>query len=100
MNSLYSSRNFTHYLIIAYLVTVLASLVLMLSHSIMANSFNPIDHTHQAPLSMEFSRQEYWSGLPLPPPWDLLNPGIEPTSPVSPTLQVNYLTAEPSYNGI
>ena len=36
---------------------------------------------HQAPLSMGFSRQIYWSGLPWPPPGDLPNPGIEPTSP-------------------
>ena len=35
----------------------------------------------QAPLSMEFSRQEYWSGLPCPPLGDLPDPGIEPTSP-------------------
>ena len=35
---------------------------------------------HQAPLSMEFSRQEYWSGLPLPTPGNLPNPGIEPVS--------------------
>ena len=36
---------------------------------------------YQAPLSMEFSRQEYWNGLPFPPPGDLPNLGIEPTSP-------------------
>ena len=36
---------------------------------------------HQAPLSMVFSRQEYWSGLPCPPPGDPPNPGIEPGSP-------------------
>ena len=36
---------------------------------------------HQAPLSMEFSRQEYWSGLPFPSPVYLPNPGIEPGSP-------------------
>ncbi|KAM7226722.1 hypothetical protein CapIbe_022867, partial [Capra ibex] len=36
---------------------------------------------HQAPLSMGFPRQEYWSGLPLPVPGDLPDPGIEPTSP-------------------
>ena len=36
---------------------------------------------HQAPLSMEFSRQKYWSGLPCPPPGDLPDPGIEPTPP-------------------
>ena len=35
---------------------------------------------HQAPLSMGFSRQEYWSGLPCPLPGDLPDPGIEPTS--------------------
>ena len=36
---------------------------------------------HQAPLSMKFSRQEYWSGLPCPPPGHLPNPRIEPESP-------------------
>ena len=36
---------------------------------------------HQAPLSMEFSSQEYWSGLPFPFPGDLPDPGIEPVSP-------------------
>ena len=44
-----------------------------------------------APLSMGFSRQEYWSGLPCPPPVDLLDPGIEPTFPVSPALQADSL---------
>ena len=41
---------------------------------------------HQAPLSMGFSRQKYWSGLPFPPPGDLPHPGIEPKSPVSAAL--------------
>ena len=41
----------------------------------------------QAPLSMGFSRQEYWSVLPCPPPGDLPDPGIEPISLVSPALQ-------------
>ena len=41
---------------------------------------------HQAPLSMGFPRQEYWSGLPCPPPWDLPDPGAEPPSLVSPAL--------------
>ena len=41
---------------------------------------------HQALLSMEFSRQEYWSGLPCLPPGDLPDPGIEPVSLMSPTL--------------
>ena len=47
---------------------------------------------HQAPLSMGFSRQEYWSGLPFPPPGDLPNPGIEPGPP---TLQADSLLSEP-----
>ena len=47
---------------------------------------------HQAPLSMGFSRQEYWSGLPFPSPGDLPNPGIEPRSPA---LQADTLTSEP-----
>ena len=42
--------------------------------------------THQAPLFMGFSRQEYWSGLPCPSPGDLPHPGIEPESLVSPAL--------------
>ena len=47
---------------------------------------------HQAPLSMEFSRQEYWSGLPFSSPEDLPDPGIEPGSPA---LQADYLPSEP-----
>ena len=47
---------------------------------------------HQMPLSIEFFRQEYWSGLPCPPPGDLPNPEIEPRSP---TLQVDSLLFEP-----
>ena len=46
---------------------------------------------HQAPLSMGFSRQEYWNGLRFSPPGDLPNPGIKPVSPVSPALQVDSL---------
>ena len=46
----------------------------------------------QAPLSMGFPRQEYWSGLPFPPPGDLPDPGIEP---VSPALAGRFFTPEP-----
>ena len=46
---------------------------------------------HQAPLSMRFPRQGYWSGLPFPPPEDLPDPRIEPMSPASPTLQADSL---------
>ena len=49
----------------------------------------------QAPLSMEFSKQKYWSGLLCPSPGDLPNPVIEPRSPVSPALQVDSLPTEP-----
>ena len=48
--------------------------------------------SHQAPLSMGFSRQEYWSGLPCPPPGDLPDPGIEPTSLTSPALTGGFFT--------
>ena len=46
----------------------------------------------QAPLSMEFSRKEYWNGKPFPSPGDLPNPGIEPQSPA---LQADSLPSEP-----
>ena len=42
---------------------------------------NPMDCSHKAPLSMGFSRQEYWSGFSCPPTGDLPDSGIEPTSP-------------------
>ena len=42
-----------------------------------------------------FSRQEYWSGLPCPPPGDLADPGIKPMSPASPALVGGFFTAEP-----
>ena len=45
----------------------------------------------QAPLSVQFSRQEPWSGLPCPPPGDLSNPGIESVSPAAPDLQADSL---------
>ena len=48
---------------------------------------------------MGFSRQEYWSGLPFPPPGDLPNPGIEPMSHMSPALAGRFLTTlEPPAN--
>ena len=47
---------------------------------------------YQAPPSMGFSRQEYWSGLPFPSPGDLPNPGIKPRSPA---FQADALTSEP-----
>ena len=53
---------------------------------------NPWTVVHPAPLSMGFSRQEYWSGLPFPSPGDLPNLGNKPRSP---TLQADALTSAP-----
>ena len=52
-------------------------LVFVLSHSGLSNSVIPRTVAHQAPLSTGFPRQEYWRGLPFPPPGDLPDPGIE-----------------------
>ena len=54
--------------------------------------FGPTTGAYQSPLSMEFSRQEYWSGLPFPSPGDLPDPGIEPRYPA---LQLGSLPSEP-----
>ena len=56
---------------------------------------DPWTVAHQAPLSVEVSRQDDWSGLPFPFPGDLPDPGIEPRSP---TLQADSLPAEPPGN--
>ena len=50
--------------------------------------------TCQAPLSKGFPRQEYWRGLPFPPPGDLPNPGIKPVSSESPVLAGGFFTTE------
>ena len=55
-------------------------------------TLTPWTVARQAPLSMGFSREEYWSGLPCSPPEDLPDPGFEPRFP---TLQVNSLPSEP-----
>ena len=49
----------------------------------------------QTPLSMEVSRQEYWSGLPFPSPGNLPDPGIKPASPASPALAGGFFTTAP-----
>ena len=63
----------------------------MLGHSVMSDSVTPWTVACQAPLSLEFSRQEYWSGLPFPSPGDLPDAGTEPRSPA---LQENSLPSE------
>ena len=52
----------------------------------------PWTETHQAPLSTGFPRQEYWSGLPFPPPEDFPTLGIEPPSAASPALAGGFFT--------
>ena len=61
----------------------------MLCCSVVSDSLRPFG------LSVGFFRQEYYNGLPCPPPGDLPDPGIEPMSPVSPTLQADSLPTEP-----
>ena len=73
------------------------SVVCVVQCSVVAQSCptlcNPVDYiAQQAPLSMGFSRQEYWSGLPFPSPGDLPDLGIEPGSPAS---QADALPSEP-----
>ena len=59
----------------------------------MSDAFvTPWTVAHQASLSMGFSRQEYWGGLPFPSPGEFPDPGIEPRSPA---LQVDSLPSEP-----
>ena len=63
----------------------------------MIDSLWPLTVAGQAPLSMGFSRQEYWSALLFPPPGDLPNPGIEPTSLMSPALAGGFFTTSASW---
>ena len=63
-----------------------------LSCSVVSDSANPWTVAYQAPPSMGFSRQEYWSGLPFPSPGDLPDPGIKPGSSA---LQPDALPSEP-----
>ena len=60
--------------------------------SVMSDSLIPWTIAHQAPLSMEFSRQEYWGRLPFPSPGDLPDPELKPRSPA---LQADSVLSEP-----
>ena len=62
------------------------------SHSAVPDSVTPWTVAHQAPLSMEFSRQGYWGALPSPSPGELPDPRIKPRYP---SLQVDSLPSEP-----
>ena len=63
--------------------------------SVVSNTVTPWTVAHQALLSMGFSRQESWSGLPFSPPGDLPSPGMEPASPVAPALAGRVFTTLP-----
>ena len=84
--------------VIIYKITVTISVfplvgIMLLSRSFISDSFaTPWTAARQAPLSVGFSRQEYWSGLPFPSPGDLPNPGIKP---MSPALAGGFFTIEP-----
>ena len=76
-----------------YIYTHVCVCACMLSHFSHVQLFcNPMDYSPQAPLFMEFSRQEYWSGLPCPPPRDRPDPGIKPISLMSPALAGRFFT--------
>ena len=82
--------------VLGWKVRLLIWCVCVCAHSIMSDSVTPGTVTHQAPLSMEFSRQEYLGGLTFPPPGDLPDPGSESTSLVSPALAGRFFTTAPS----
>ena len=69
------------------LLSVLSNCIWLFSQSVMSDSATPWTVACQAPLSVRFSRQEYWSGSPFPSPGDLLDPGIQLRSP---TLQADF----------
>ena len=86
----YSLLLFSKYLYILTFYTICFESVLVLSHvRLFVISWNV---AHQAPRSIGFPRQEYWSGLPFPAPEDLSHPEIEPTSPA---LAGGFSTTEP-----
>ena len=75
--------------------------VLVLSHfSHVWLCVTPWTAAHQAPLSMGFSRQEYWSGLPCPPPGDFPHPGIKPMSLINPALAGRFFATHDTWESL
>ena len=73
------------------------SVVHMRACSVMVNCLQPYSLQPVRLLCLrDFSRQEYWSGLPFPPPWDIPDPEIKPSSPASLALAGIFFTTEPS----
>jgi len=82
----------------AFLPPVLQEPLCVLSHFSHVWLFvTPEIVARQAPLSMGFSRQEYWSQLPFPPPVDLSDPGIKPMSLMSPALAGKFFTTNANW---
>ena len=71
----------------------------IVSDSVSDSFANPWTVTHQAPPSLEFSRQGYWSGLPFPSPGDLPDPGIKPRSPAGSLLHCRQILYQLSHQG-
>ena len=72
-------------------------MLLCLVTSVVSDSVTLWTVARQAPLSMEFSRKEYWNGLPSPPPGDLPEPGIKPVSLKSPALAGGLFTTSTTW---
>ena len=85
-----------YYYQLLLLIIIIGILILKLKVKLLSHVrlfVTPWTVAHQAPPSMGFSRQEYWSGVPFPSPGDLPNPGIEPGCP---SLQADALPSEPT----
>ena len=74
---------------------VIISCVSVHARSVASDSATPWTVSHQAPLSMGLSRQEYWRGWPFPSPGNLPDPGSEPVSPTSLTLAGRFFPSVP-----
>ena len=72
-------------------------MLLCLVTSVVSDSVTLWTVACQAPLSVEFSRKEYWNGLPFPPPGDLPEPGIKPMSLMSPALAGGLFTTSTTW---
>ena len=95
------SNSLVHYTKPACLCLLLTTLLCALNHFSCVQFFaTPWTVALQVPLSMGLSLQEYWNGLPFPPPGDLPNPGIELLSLMSPALPGEFFTTSTSWEAV
>ena len=87
----FTNRDFAHFCINACMLSCFRNVRLIVILWTIA---------HQASLSLGFSRQEYWSGLPCPPPGDLPNPGTEPVTLLSPALPGRFFTTSTTWEAL